>query len=192
MKRLVLGSVLLVATATTGALFGSTGEPRVRVPNTRPPVPDSVAAQVHDGAAALAPVPVPVDHAPAATSKSGADGSASVKARPVGSPEADDLVDRMRRHLPRLGDDAAQRIRSYHVDYKQKLRDHSWEVTSALLDDPESRRRAVESMRGFKRKREDFLRGVLGRGDYDAWKKIERTGGRDTDQLVRQLVAHER
>jgi len=189
MKRLVLGSVLLAATALTGVLFGSTGESRVRVLNARPPVTDAPVSRTRSVAVPV-PAPGPVVSTPAPPAAPPAEAPAASERVARGS--TGDLVDRMRRHLPRLGDDAAERIRRYHAGYKKELRERTWAVTSALLEDPESRRRAVEAMREFRREREEFLRNVLGRRDYESWKSIERTGGRDLDQLVRRITAQGR
>lgn len=167
MRRLLLGSLLLLATLVTGILAGTTGETRGRalvVVRTIEAPPD---ASIQRDAPRVEVV-------------------ASVQARKEEPPEASDLVERMRR-LVRVSDWEAQKIKEFHRDYKQRLKQRAFAVTDTLLADPATQRLAVETLRALRRERREFMRQLLGRERWAEWKRIESTGGRDVARFL-QLV----
>ena len=182
MVRLLLGCFLLAATLLTGILAGTTGETRARSVIT---VRTEEQIVYRDP-----PVPVPINAAPAvaeAEEEDRAGGPASANTRKEGLPETSDLVARMRRHLPDLGRDEAEKIRAYHKDYRKRLNGRAQAVTAMLLADPESQRKAVEKMRELRRERRQFMRDLLGARRWDKWKQVELNGGRNVDEFLRVL-----
>ena len=179
MLRPLLGSVLLVATLVTGILAGSTGETTGR---------SIVRVRTEEYAPAEERVTTP-DRvvAPAAGEEVRARNTASATTRKEDSPEASDLVTRMRRYLSDLGEDEAAKIRDYHKDYKKRLNERSLAVTAMLLADAASQRRAVEKMRELRRERREFMRDLLGAKRWDSWKQVELNGGRNVNELLRVL-----
>ena len=162
---MLLGFLLLLATMVTGILAGTTGEVRGRA-TVRVRTIETFA---HPGVRAA--------DAPRAQV------AASVQAREEDSPEASDLVERMRR-LVAVSDSEAERIRKYHRDYKDRLHERSFAVTEVLLADPYTQQLAVAKMRALRRERREFLRNLLGHERWARWKRIEVNGGRDVQQFL--------
>lgn len=164
MVRLILGSLLLVATLVTGALLGSSG------PSSGP--------VVWRRTAPVEPQPLPV---PAAR------GVASVQAPNGISPEAPGGVERVRRPGP-LTVEESRRLQEYDRGFRVRLQEGSMAVTATLEAGPEAQLRAVLVMRAVRRERREFLRGLLGRERYAArYETNDVTGGRDPVALLEEL-----
>jgi len=177
MHKLLLGAGLLVATLLTGLVAGSSGERRGRSLMQTKTEERIVYRDREEAMDAPAPV---------ATTRGG--GAASTTPGREESPETSaDLVDRMRRHLPALADWQAAEIRRYHRGFKKLLHEHGMAVAGTLEADPETQRRAVARLVEIRRERSDFMAGVLGREQWEKWREIEITGGRNVEEFLREM-----
>ena len=163
-QRLILGICLLGAALATGVIAGLTRETRGRAVVVRIAQPTPVVA-----------LPRAVDAASVPTVEE------------EDSPEASELVERMRRYLPRLADWQADEIRRYHRDFKDRLHSCALSVTAVLDADRESQRRAVVAMRELRRERTEFMRNLIGREVWGRWREVESGRGSDVQAFLNGL-----